>query len=106
MHYTFTELLSYFFLYSFLGWCLEVAVMSVRRRRFIDPGMLSGPICPSYGITMVLILVFLRSLRGNYLVQFIACMVFAHVVEIASTRIAERATGLRMWDAEKRWRQG
>ena len=102
MHYTFTELLSYFFLYSFLGWCLEVAVMSVRRRRFIDPGMLSGPICPSYGITMVLILVFLRSLRGNYLVQFIACMVFANVVEIVSTRIAERTTGRRMWDAEKR----
>ncbi len=102
MQYTLTELIFYFFLYSFLGWCLEVAVLSIRRKRFIDPGMLSGPVCPSYGVALVLMLVFLRSLRGHYLIQFIACIVFANAVETVSTRIAEQTTGRRMWNAEKR----
>ncbi len=102
MHYTLSELTFFFFLYGFLGWCLEVAVLSVRRRRFIDPGLLSGPICPQYGVTMDLLLIFFPSLKGSYLLQFIACMVVANLVEAFSARIAEKTAGRRVWDIEKR----
>ena len=102
MRYTFSELTFFFFLYSFLGWCMEVAVLSVRRQKFIDPGLLSGPICPQYGVTMDLLLVFFPSLKGNYLIQFLACVAVSNIVDALAARLAEKTTGRRMWDIEKR----
>lgn len=102
MTYTISELIFFFFLYSFLGWCLEVAVLSIRRRKFINPGVLSGPVCPSYGLAIVLCLIFLESLRGQVLYQFLACMAVANAVEALSARVANRTAGRRLWNAEKR----
>ncbi len=102
MQYTFLELVFFFFLYSFLGWCLEVAVLSVRRRRFLNTGILLGPVCPSYGIAMDLILVFLAPLTGNYVLQTIGCMIIANAVEAVSSHLANKTAGRRLWNAEKR----
>ena len=70
MQYTLWELIFFFFVYSFLGWCLEVAVLSIRRRKFLNPGILSGPFCPSYGVAIDLILVFLAPLLSNTFFAF------------------------------------
>ncbi len=102
MTYQISELVFFFFMYSFLGWCLEVAVLSIRRRKFVNPGVLSGPFCPSYGITMVLCLIFLEPLDGRYILQFLACMAVANAVEAISSRLADRTAGRRLWNAEKR----
>lgn len=102
MRYTLLELIFFFFLYSFLGWCMEVAVLSIRRRRFLNTGVLSGPICPSYGIAIDLILIFMPSLTGNYLLQAIGCMVIANAVEAISSHLADKTAGRRLWNAEKR----
>lgn len=102
MQYTLLELIFFFFLYSFLGWCLEVAILSIRRRRFLNIGILSGPICPSYGVAIDLILVFLSPLAGNYLLQAIGCMVIANAVEAISSHMADKTAGRRLWNAEKR----
>ncbi len=102
MQYHISELVFFFFVYSFLGWCLEVAVLSIRRRKFINPGALSGPVCPAYGAGLVLCLVFLESLRGHFVLQFLACMAVANIVEALAARMADRAAGRRLWNAGKR----
>ena len=61
--YTGYELLWLFFVYSFLGWALETAAAAVRQKRFVNRGLVNGPICVIYGIAAVLITVFCREVR-------------------------------------------
>lgn len=59
MRYGIYELILYFFLYSFLGWCAEIAYAAVRHKKFMNRGFLNGPVCPVYGFGMVIVLIFL-----------------------------------------------
>lgn len=56
--------LGLFFLYSFLGWLAEVAFSAVSRKKFINTGFLTGPICPIYGVGILFILHFLGAAPG------------------------------------------
>lgn len=53
---TFYELLWYFAIYSFLGWCMEVVFCTVRTGKLVNRGFLNGPVCPIYGFGMVIVL--------------------------------------------------
>ena len=44
-----------FFLYAFLGWCCEVLYAAAIEKRFVNRGFLNGPVCPIYGLGIVLI---------------------------------------------------
>ena len=59
------QLISYFFIYSFLGWCMEIAYAALKKKHFYNRGVLNGPLCPVYGIGMILILTFFSSLRES-----------------------------------------
>ena len=93
MHYTVWELGFYFFVYSLMGWVLEVAWGAMRTGKFVNRGLFNGPICPAYGTAMCLILVFLRDMGGNFPIQLIACMVLANVVEFFTGWLEEKITG-------------
>ena len=41
--------LTYFPIYAFLGWCLEVIYASVNTGKFVNRGFLNGAVCPIYG---------------------------------------------------------
>ena len=45
MQYTLYELFWLYFLYSFLGWCAEVALAAIARKKFINRGFVTGPLC-------------------------------------------------------------
>ena len=49
--YPFVESYCMFFIYSFLGWILEVIYYGVTEERFINRGFLSGPLvlCAAFG---------------------------------------------------------
>ena len=42
----------FFFVYAFLGWCVEVAYAAITTRELVNRGFLNGPICPIYGCGM------------------------------------------------------
>ena len=44
-----------FFVFSFLGWVMEVTLKYIQYHRFINRGFLIGPWCPIYGFGAVLI---------------------------------------------------
>ena len=48
--------LGLFFLYSFFGWLAEVAFSAVSRKKFVNTGFLTGPVCPIYGVGILFIL--------------------------------------------------
>ena len=45
----------FFFVYAFLGWCVEVAYAAITTRELVNRGFLNGPICPIYGCGMVVL---------------------------------------------------
>ncbi len=54
--YEFTDIITFFSVYSFVGWLMETAFAIIREKNFVNRGFLAGPFCPIYGSGAVLIL--------------------------------------------------
>ena len=39
------ELALLFFIYSFFGWVFETVVAAVKKKQFVNRGLVNGPIC-------------------------------------------------------------
>ena len=53
-----------FFIYAFLGWCIEVTLKFFRFHRFINRGFLAGPWLPIYGSGATLITILVKGLSS------------------------------------------
>lgn len=102
MSYTETALVTYFFIYSFLGWCMEVGVMALKERKFCNRGFLNAPLCMKYGIIMDILLVVFPTLMGHPVFQLFACMLVASAVEYISGEIAKHIIGSSLWNYDSR----
>ena len=81
-------ILEYFLVFSFLGWCVEVAYQAVSKGLVVNRGFLNGPVCPIYGFG-VLAVFFLLQITGegefyeqNALKVFLFGVVLATAVEL------------------------
>lgn len=98
MVYSFYQLLWLYMIYSFIGWCGEVAVAAVKRHRFVNRGAVSGPFCPIYGLGAAVVAVFFPELKGNPLFLFLGGMVVNIFVEYVTGRIMEMSLHKKWWD--------
>ena len=57
-----SEFVIVFFLFSVLGWCMEVILKMIELHRFVNRGFLIGPYCPIYGFGVVFIIVILQDI--------------------------------------------
>lgn len=104
MYYTMYELAWLFFAYSFLGWILETIVGTINRKRFVNRGFVSGPICLVYGIAAVIMNVFLWELLDNLPALFLGCSIVATVIEWLAGKTLERLNQKKWWDySGKKW---
>ena len=102
----FYELLWLFFIYSILGWGIETAAAAVTKHRFVNRGVLGGPVCTVYGVAAVILTVFLQELveEKSWFFLFVGCGVWATVIEWAAGRFLEKVHHGRWWDySKKRW---
>lgn len=107
MQYTGYEQIWMFFIYSFLGWCLEVIYAAAGRKKFVNRGFLNGILCPVYGFSMVFMLVFMDSLKGKWFYLFLGCMIVGTVTELITGLALEKIFHLRLWNySEKRFQAG
>lgn len=60
--YQLADLFWYFILFSFIGWILEVTFHLFKEKTWVNRGFLYGPLCPVYGLGMVLVLMLTRLL--------------------------------------------
>lgn len=101
LQYTFSELLWLFFTYSFLGWCVGVAYSAVRRKKFINMGVLNLPICPIYGVAAVAYSVLLAELKDSPVFLFLAGVVIGAFLSVLSGIILERIFHRKWWSYER-----
>ena len=88
----------YFFLYAFLGWVLEVAVMAVGTRRFVNRGIFNLPLCVSYGLIMDILIMETRENTSHGFIMFFLSLITISAVEFVGGYLADRFARRRLWD--------
>lgn len=92
------HLLWTFFVYAFLGWCTEVSFAALTSGRFVNRGFLNGPVCPIYGIGVVIVLFFLDPLRENTFLLFVGSVLLTSLLEWLTGFVLEKIFHQRWWD--------
>jgi uncharacterized membrane protein len=87
-----------FLVYGFLGWILETVWCALKRRCFVNRGLLCGPLCSVYGISVLLMSVFLADLQGNWFFMVLGCGLTASMVELVCGKAMEHFGAGRWWN--------
>lgn len=93
-----TMLFLYFIAYSFLGWCVETTYCCISERRWVARGFLYGPICPIYGVGVLLMILFFAPLSGNLVVFYGTATVVMSAWEYLVGWFLETTTHIKYWD--------
>lgn len=99
------ELFWQFFLYSFLGFLLELVFARITRSEKQDRKcMLLLPLCPVYGLGAILILHLPAAVQHRPLLLYLCAAAAATAVEYGTDWLCERMLGVRFWDySALRW---
>ncbi|MGN0707867.1 MAG: putative ABC transporter permease [Faecalibacterium sp.] len=92
------ELLAYFLIYSFLGWCLEVIFAAVTTGELANRGFLNGPLCPIYGLGMDIVLLALTPVQGSLLALYLGGVLLPSALELVAGWTLYKAFHTRWWD--------
>lgn len=93
----FDKIFLWFLLYSFIGWLWETCLNIVMKRRFVDRGILNGPLCPIYGFGALLAIYALPGER-TFLAVFLSSGVLACTLEYLTSWGIEKLFHMRLWD--------
>lgn len=92
------EMVMFFFIYSFLGWVVEVAFHALKCGKFINRGMLAGAVCPIYGFGAVIIIYLLDPIKDNLLLLFLGSAILCTILEYIAGLALDKLFHKRWWD--------
>lgn len=92
------HILSWLYIYSFLGWFWESCYVSVRQKKIINRGFVSGPLCTIYGIGAVSIFLILRPLSDKVFLLYFGGVLAATVLEYVTSLLMETLFHTSWWD--------
>lgn len=92
------ELLTYFILYSFLGWVMESIFRSICERKIINTGFLRGPFCPIYGIGATIMFLFLEGFENKPILLFFISIIVLTIWEYVVGVFLETVFHTKYWD--------
>lgn len=95
---TFFHILTYFVIYSFLGWVLESIVRSICEKKIINTGFLIGPFCPIYGFGAIIMILFLNSFKNNIILLFFIALIALSFWEYIVGVFLEKLFKTKYWD--------
>lgn len=96
--YPISTLFLYFIFYSFCGWVWETCYCSLKERHYVPRGFLYGPICPIYGVGVLLMILFFAPLQENLLVFYFVAVSVMTVWEYLVGWFLETTTHIKYWD--------
>ena len=92
------EILTYFIIYSFLGWIMESVVRSISEKKIINTGFLKGPVCPIYGIGAIIMLIFLERYQNKSILLFFIAVIVLTAWEYLVGVLLEKIFHTKYWD--------
>lgn len=92
------KLLSYFIIYSFVGWILESVYKSIVQKKIVNSGFLYGLYCPIYGFGALIMMLFLEGFKQNLILVFLIAFVVLSIWEYMVGCYLERVFKTKYWD--------
>ena len=99
--FSFYQLLLFYFIYAFLGWVTEVIFATLKTGKFVNRGFLNGPLCPIYGVGVVLILICLEPIKSNLILLFLCSCILTSALEFITGFILSKCFHKKWWDYSK-----
>ena len=96
--YPFIESYMMFFIYSFIGWVIEVIYYGITEGKFINRGFLAGPLCPVYGLGFYAAIWIFEPFKDNFMILFFGMATACTIVELIAGFILYHAFHMRWWD--------
>lgn len=91
-----------FFIYSVLGYLLEVVYASILNKHiFLNRGFLTGPYCPIYGVALLFIKSLTMGIRSIILKTLLAGLVVV-VIEYFTAFLLEKLFHKTFWDYRRK----
>ena len=88
-----------FFIYSVLGWVIESACVSIIEKKIVlNRGFLLGPYCPIFGVSALVMILFLKDYANDFVVLFVMSMVLCTAIEYFTSVILEKLFKARWWN--------
>ena len=87
-----------FIIYSFLGWLMEVLLVSLQQRKITARGVLIGPWCPIYGFGALFVTLLLKKYYEDPIVLFIMSFLLGTILEYITSYLMEKIFKARWWD--------
>ena len=98
-------------IFAFAGWVWETIHVSILAGELVDRGFLFGPICPIYGLTMIVayfalgtpknprgVLWFTSGKWYRYMIYAIASIILPTIIEFVVGLSFDAVFGIRLWD--------
>ncbi len=90
-------LLFIYLIYSFLGWVLEVGTVAAKEGKFVNRGILNGPMCLIYGIGALIIILTTED-ATSILGIFLGSVIYGTFLEFVTGKLIEKFNKTRWWD--------
>ena len=91
-------IISWFIIYSFIGWIAESTYMSICNRKLTNRGFMFGPFCPIYGVGALCVYFILRPFSGNIVALYFAGAILATIFEYLIAKLMQVVFGEVWWD--------
>ncbi|MGN0601094.1 MAG: EscU/YscU/HrcU family type III secretion system export apparatus switch protein [Oscillospiraceae bacterium] len=100
--YNILQWLIFFYIYCFIGWCIESAIVSVTSKKFVNRGFLRSPLLPIYGFGAIVILFVTLPVKDNPVLVYVFGMVGTTALEFITGWIMEKLLKMKYWDYSDR----
>lgn len=92
------NVISYFIIYSFLGWIVESLYKTILSKKPVNSGFLYGPVCPIYGFGAIIMCICLKDFKDNIVLLFITACFILSVWEYIVGWLLEKTFKTKYWD--------
>lgn len=87
-----------FFIYSVIGWFVEVTYVYIGTKKFINRGFLIGPYISIYGYSALIMALYLTQYKDNPLTVFLLAIFICTFIEYMISFNMEKLFNARWWD--------
>ena len=100
--YSFCLFVIIFFVYSFIGYVIEVTSVTRERKKItMSRGYMMGPYLPIFGVGSIIMISVLQKYQGDLVALFVLSMMICSILEYITSYLLEKLFHLRWWDYSK-----